>query len=142
MESKMKFRTSLLLAALAIMACGTVASAFPVTITQTLYYESTAGATGNAGGAPDYTCTSSGVPCTGLLNGTWNAIYGFNGYLSYGTGVGAFSVTAQIIDHFAGNLTVSQTSGNTGFYAYEFGGLNYFSLTSPAGVSPFLTDQQ
>jgi len=143
----MKFRTSLLLAALAVMACGSMAHANIQTITQTLYYTDNpltfTGSSqniGHGGVTPGFTCTTSNVACTNLL-ASWTADYTFNGYGSYATGGHTLlAVNAFIVDHFSTAITVSQTSGTTSFYSYAFYGLANFSTNSDFSA-PIFTDK-
>jgi len=140
----MKFRTSLLLAALVVMTCGTMAHANLHTISQTLYYtDITNGSNGIAGPTPGFVCTLPSVACTNVLQASWTASYGFNGYASYSTGGATLtSVQAFIVDHFVSSLSIVNNSNSTpdpSFYMYKFDGLANFSMHTDVS-SPFFAD--
>jgi len=144
MESKMKFRTSLLLAALVVMTCGTMAHANLHTISQTLYYTSVQnGTNGNAGPTPSFICTIPSLACTNVLQASWNATYGFNGFGAYSTGGGTLTgVQAFVVDHFVSSYSITNNSGHTpdpSYYAFQFDGLADFSMNSDVS-SPFFAD--
>jgi len=143
----MKLRTSCILAAMAILAFGTLASANIHTITQVLYYNDSDGTKDGIGGpSPKFTCTVDTAACTNLLLTTWTpgATYGFNGFGFYATGHTLSSVSANIVDHAVGDNLVTNTSGSDNYYQYSVGISAKFSLNSALlsnfGTGSFLTD--
>jgi hypothetical protein len=130
-----------------------MASAFPVTITQILYYNGNNA--GSATGSPAYSCTSNssqGTPetnplaCTSLTATNWSATYAFNGYGFYNTGFGLSSVGVVAIDHVIADVALANNSNSNTWDAFEVGAITKFGtantllsgVNTSAGV--FLTD--
>jgi hypothetical protein len=148
----MKFRTSCILAAVAIFAFGTMASANIHTITQTLYYESTAGANGVGGASPFWDCSGDGgnpsfPACDNLLKTDFNpsVTYTFHGFGFYSTGFNLSTASVVVTDHTVGTMTVTNDSGANHYFKFAVGAIAEFSLNSAlltnAGTAAFFTDQ-
>jgi hypothetical protein len=146
----MRIRFSCLLVGAAMLALGTMAYAQPLiggptcvgtnppvcTITETLYFSGTgnangAGNFGTATSTQNYVAPTSGNPNgTNLTSSTWQATYTFDQYGFFATGYALASSSFTVYDATTGSIALSQTTGGPGYYGYNIGAVDEFSLTS------------
>ncbi|GEM_PF-6512125 len=143
----MKIRMFCTFVALAVLSLGTMAYADTFgTITQVLFYPGTGGPIGGTGtSSQNYTPASVAHPNgTGLVTATWTASYTFNQYGFYAGSLpgGATFVNLSVtaVDTETGTITLSQSSGTDGYYAYDVGTTDNFT-TDPAFNNTFIFDQ-